>query len=336
MRFLASSYIQAQVRRLASGSDEVMAAVAYWGKDAAEQTGFAEHKNPEAVRVICDLLSGACSPDEIETLTHLGFSVRTLDRLHAKVWIAGDDVIVGSANASHNGLPGDAEEAANASIEAAVLSHDPTLAREAKAWFEMQWCDSSKIEDWHFVKARDMWSRRHRTGGRGFTTPLTEQARHPGSRDRFADLRLLAYLREDSSPGAENHVAENARLYFDDEEWQEFGEEHPWFEWPIRKPVWPHKRGTVFADFNCETQGGEFVFNGFWQIRNCPDIELREVRLTLLTKLPHCNGYFLTPKEQQVIAKRIREVVAEREYREDVYGFYIDENFLEFWDTECA
>ena len=87
MRFLAGTDIQAQVRRLASGSGEVMAAVAYWGKGAAKQTGLAEHKNPKAVRVICDLLSGACNPDEIKTLAHLGFSVSTLDRLHAKVWI---------------------------------------------------------------------------------------------------------------------------------------------------------------------------------------------------------------------------------------------------------
>ena len=37
-----------------------------------------------------------------------------------------------------------------------------------------------------------------------------------------------------------------------------------------------------------------------------------------------------------MIAKRIREVVAERNYRMDDYGSYIDENFLEFWDTERA
>ena len=336
MRFLAGTDIQAQVRPLASGSGEVMAAVAYWGKGAAKQTGLAEHKNPKAVRVICDLLSGACNPDEIETLAHLGFSVSTLDRLHAKVWIAGDNVIVGSANASHNGLPGDAEEAANASIEAAVLSRDPRLARKLSAWFEQQWRTSSQLEDWHLDKARDMWSRRHRTGGRGFTTPLTEQTQHPGSLDRFAGLRLLAYLGEDPSREAEKHVAAKAGLYFTDEEWQEFGKEIPWYEWPTDDPVWPHEPGTVFADFACETKGGKFGFNGFWQIRDFPDIELEEVRLTLLTKLPHCNGHFLSPEEQKVIAKRIREVVAERNYRMDDYGSYIDENFFEFWDTERA
>ena len=85
------------------------------------------------VRIICDLLSGACNPVEIEKLKGLdGVRVRTRDRLHAKVWIGGNDVIVGSANASHNGLPGDDEDAANASIEAAVESHDPGLAERVR------------------------------------------------------------------------------------------------------------------------------------------------------------------------------------------------------------
>ena len=179
-----------------------------------------------------------------------------------------------------------------------------------------------------------MWSRRHRTGGRGFTTPLTEQSQHPGSLDCFAGLRLLAYLGEDPSREAKKRVAAKAGLYFTDEEWQEFGKENPWYEWPTDNPVWPHEPGTVFVDFACKTKGGEFGFNGFWQIRDFSDIELEKVRLTLLTKLPHFNGHFLSPEEQKVIAKRIREVVAERNYRMDDYGSYIDENFLEFWDTE--
>ena len=123
MRFLAGVDIQTQVRTITSRTGEVMAAVAYWGSGAAERTGLTEHDRPASVRAICDLLSGACNPDEIETLMQLGLSVRTLDRLHAKVWIGGDDVIVGSANASRNGLPGEDEQGAN--LEAAVLSQDP-------------------------------------------------------------------------------------------------------------------------------------------------------------------------------------------------------------------
>ena len=334
MRFLSGPDIQAQVRQLASRSGEVMAAVAYWGKGAAERTGITDNDRPAAVRVICDLLSGACNPAEIETLASLGVSVRTLDRLHAKVWIGGDDVIVGSANASHNGLPGDNDEAAHASIEAAVLSRDPRLARQLAVWFEEQWCASSKIEQRHLDQARNMWNRRHRTGGRGFTTPLTEKLQNPDSFDRFAGLRLLAYLGEDVSQEAAKFVEQNYGRYFTDEEWQELGDDNPWYEWPLADPEWEHQPGTVLAEFTCASKGGKFTFNGFWQIRDCPTIELKMVRLTLLTKLPHFNGYFFSLEEQVAIARRIQEVVAERNHRMDDFGSYIDESFLEFWDAD--
>ena len=336
MRFLSGAEIQEQVRRLASRSGEVMAAVAYWGKGATERTGLAENDRPETVRVICDLLSGACNPDEIETLARHGVTVRTLDRLHAKVWIASDQIIVGSANASHNGLPGDDEEAADASIEAAVLSRDPGLARQVAAWFEGQWCASSAIEDRHLKQARDMWSRRHRTGGRGFTAPLTDKIRQPDSLDRFHSLRLIAYLAEDPSPEAKKYVERNHGLHFSDEEWREFGHEGPWYEQPLNAPEWWYRPGTVYMDFSCAAEGGKFTFNGFWQVRDCPTVTLKNVRLklTLLTKLPHFNGCFLTKQEEKDIARRIREIAVQREL--DEFGSYIDESFLEFWEDGRA
>lgn len=330
MRFLAGPEIQAQVRQLATRSGAVMAAVAYWGQGAAERTGLAENDRPESVRVICDLLSGACNPDEIETLARR-VTVRTLDRLHAKVWIASDRVIVGSANASHNGLPGDDEEAANASIEAAVLSRDPSLARQLASWFEDQWCASSEIEARHLEQARDRWNRRHRTGGRGFTASLTDQIAKPDLRNRFRSLRLLAYLDDEWPPEVEEYFKRNRSL-FSDEERREFKQYvYPCYSW--RRPVRPwHPPGTVFMDFSCAAEGDEFTFNGFWQIRDCPTVELEKYWLTLLTKLPDFKGYSLTKQTKKDIARRIQETAAQRNYQLDEFEFYIDKSFRKFWD----
>ena len=338
MRFLAGADIQTQVRRIASGTGEVMAAVAYWGSGAAERTGLTEHDRPASVRVICDLLSGACNPAEIEVLTELGVSVKTLDRLHAKVWICGDDVIVGSANASRNGLPGEGEIGAKANVEAAVLSQDPRLAHELKTWFEKQWCDSDEIEDRHLEQAQQLWKRRRRSGGRGFTSTLTEKIPNPGPLDRFSNLRLIAYLDEGATPEAEKFVGQNAGLYYTDKEWQDFGEKNPWYEWPLGDLDRSHGPGTVFMDFTCSIEGGEFTFNGFWEMRQCPNIELEDanIQLTLLTELPHFNGYSLSPEEEAAIALKIQGTVTERDHQTDEFGSYIDEHFLEFWDTERA
>ena len=88
MRFLTGPEIQAEVRRITARTGEVMAAVAYWGTEAAERTGLTHVRDAANVRIICDLLSGACNPDEIESLMNLGVCVRTLDRL--EVWINGE------------------------------------------------------------------------------------------------------------------------------------------------------------------------------------------------------------------------------------------------------
>ena len=334
MHFLTGVDIQTQVQTIASRSGEVMAAVAYWGKGAAERTGLSGHEDRASVRIICDLLSGACNPNEIEALQRLGFSINTLDRLHAKVWIGGDDVIVGSANASQNGLLGEGEKAANANVEAAVMSHDPALARRLAAWFELQWDASTEIEKRHLVRARQIWKRHRRSGGRGFTSTLGEKILNPGRLDRFSALRLIAYPDEGASPEAERYVSENAPLYYTDEELEQVSADSPFYEWPLASPEWSHKPGTVFADFNCPAEGGQFTFTGFWQIRDCPSIRLETTRITLLTKLPHFDGYPFPGREHAALARRIRTHVEERGHRTDAFGSYIDENFLEFFDPQ--
>lgn len=334
MNFLTGVDIQNQVRTIASSSGEVMAAVAYWGKGAAERTGLSGHEDPASVRIICDLLSGACNPNEIEALQQLGFSVKTLDRLHAKVWISGNYVIVGSANASQNGLLGEGEKAADANVEAAVMSHDPALARRLAAWFELQWDASTEIETRHLARARQIWKRHRRSGGRGFTSTLGERILNSGPLDRFSALRLIAYPDEDASTEAEEHVGENAPLYYTDEELEEIGDDNPFYEWPLDNPEWLHEPGTVFADFSCPTEGGQFNFNGFWEIRDCPNIALEETRITLLTKLPDFDGYPFPRREQTALAHTILAHVEEHGHETDAFGSYIDQNFLEFFDPE--
>lgn len=100
-------------------------------------------------------------------------------------------------------------------------------------------------------------------------------------------------------------------------------------------PEWRHRPGTVFMDFSCTAEGGGFTFNGFWQIRDCPPVKLKKVRLTLLTWLPHFNGCSLTEQEEKNIARRIGEVAKQRGYQPDEFGSYIDESFLEFWEEDA-
>ena len=334
MRFLTGSKIQTHVKKIARRTDALMAAVAYWGTGAAERTGLTRSKKPENVRVICDLLSGACNPAEIERLMQLGLGVKTLDRLHAKVWISRDHVIVGSANASRNGLPGEDESSANANIEAAVLSKDPSLSRKMTNWFEKQWRLATTVDDDHLAMARQLWERRRRSAGRAFTSTVIQKIRNPGPSDRFSQLRLIAYPEGSFSDEAEQFLRNEGRRHYSDEEWQAHGDDWPCYEWPLTVREWTPPPGTVLMDFTCSEEGGTFSFNGFWQVRDCPTVTLTGTQLTLLTKLPHFHGYPISGQDARDIAGRIRRFVAQNENRMDAFGSYIDMNFLEFWDSE--
>ena len=334
MRFLTGPEIHTQVQRFSRRSGEFLAAVAYWGDGATERTGLSEKKNPKQVRIICDLLSGVCKPGEIKALMQRGICVRTLDRLHAKVWINGNDVILGSANASRNGLPGSDEDAAKANIEAAFLSRESSLSQELTRWFEGQWRMATEIDDRILDLAEDLWTRRRHSAKRAFTPTLVQKIRNPDRFDRFSRLRLVAYLVESLSGEAEQFLHAEGRRHYSDDEWQHFGDELPCYEWPLTSPEWKCRPGTVLMDFTCDTEGGEFSFNGFWQVRDCPTVTLTQTRLTLLTKLPHFDGHSLSGTEQQDIAGRICDFVAQRGNRTDRFDSYIDMDFLRFWDSD--
>jgi hypothetical protein len=111
-------------------------AVAFWGRDAKH------YFSGGSARIICNLGTGGTNPYEIQHLVEQGHSVRQNDRLHAKVYIGGGSAVVGSANASANGLGlEDVQQARR--IEAAILIEDAAAISD---WFERLWSDPQTRE----------------------------------------------------------------------------------------------------------------------------------------------------------------------------------------------
>ncbi len=335
MRFLTGASIQRHVSRIVRRTADVSAAVAYWGTGAAERTGMRK-RNPGRVRVICDLLSGACNPSEIETLLGLGVQVRTLDRLHAKVWIAGDDVIIGSSNASKNGLPIEDDTGAGGNVEAAMLSRDPGLSCELQGWFDARWQDSVDVTDEHLAEAARLWRRRSKADRRAFARTLTQKLRNPQPSDRFTGLRIVAYRATGWSDQAERFLQEEAKAHYPDSERADLNGEAPFYEWPASGSEWAPGARTALMDFSCARRGGPFTFNGFWAVREGPSIPLTESRLTLLMKLADFNGHTISKAVEAELAKRVRRLVAHRGHHVDESGFYIDMDFLDFCEAGRA
>ncbi len=154
MKFLHGGEILDAIREMVEDKtlweDPLNIAVAYWGKGAIDITGLlARHsKNSGEVRIVCDLMSGACNPKPIEEMLNLGFDVRKYDGMHAKVWLCREQSIVGSANVSINGLGFENDEDITKSAhnrEAAFHSNSIRVARSVRTWFDGLWNDSCSI-----------------------------------------------------------------------------------------------------------------------------------------------------------------------------------------------
>jgi hypothetical protein len=100
--FLADNQILKELSGVLKISDGADLAIAYWGANATKTLGIDIIKGP--VRILCDAYSGACNPDELSKLLQLDVDLRTRNGLHAKIVITSTSLIVGSANASANGL----------------------------------------------------------------------------------------------------------------------------------------------------------------------------------------------------------------------------------------
>ena len=173
MRFLTGSEIQQEVRNIMSRPGEVMAAVAYWGKHGEERTGLDRKENPQSARIICDLDHVACNPFAIEDLLTHRLPVKTLSRLHAKVWLSGDDVVLGSANASAGALPDDPHDG-RANIEAAFVTHGHELARTVRDWFEARWDDAREISPKDLERAKKRWEEAQKRNRQAPPAPRSE------------------------------------------------------------------------------------------------------------------------------------------------------------------
>jgi hypothetical protein len=104
MRFLNTKEALLEIRKQFETSSTADLAVAFWGKGAPEELGIS--KSQARLTVICNLSMGGTNPAVIRSLrtTHGAPTVRQNDRLHAKVYLFAHAAVIGSSNASANGL----------------------------------------------------------------------------------------------------------------------------------------------------------------------------------------------------------------------------------------
>ena len=164
-KILDGAAAEREIKNLLSACSRARLAVAYWGSGAVARFGLnAVRKRTVDIEITCDLMSGACNPSEVKKLIKLfgPDRVRTRDRLHAKAWITDVGCVLGSSNASANGLGHEADETLGL-IEANLSfpgMPQPILAAW-EGWYEASArADSVPIDDELLNEAQERWAAR--------------------------------------------------------------------------------------------------------------------------------------------------------------------------------
>ncbi|MEG3086297.1 phospholipase D family protein [Sphingomonas sp. PB4P5] len=186
IKFLTGGDLATAIKEVLSGAD-VRCAVAYWG--AGIDQAFPPSEGPPAARIICDVTRGGTSP---KALVDLGATKNKLLRhvpdLHAKVYISDRGAVVGSANASSNGIGFDTGPGL---IEAGMLlAPADTGFAEAGAWFALLWKRSKKVDKEALALARKRFRPSGVPGGRPIRVGslLDQIAADP---DRFSEISIV-------------------------------------------------------------------------------------------------------------------------------------------------
>jgi hypothetical protein len=132
LKFLSETEIGPEFLKL-MGKDKRFA-VAFWGNGALTSLGL-DGRGAIGAKIICNLESGATNPDVVKQLIQSGAVVRSNPKLHAKVYASSSTIILGSSNASANGLVVEGKNELTGWIEANIMTDDPTLVGKVGKWF---------------------------------------------------------------------------------------------------------------------------------------------------------------------------------------------------------
>ena len=122
MELLDGPGARKRIAALAQVSTEGRFAVAFWGIGAGEDLNIL--RLGSRAKVLCNLATGGTNPREIANLRNAGVRVLQSDDLHAKVYLFPGGAVIGSSNASANGLSLQGAECAGWN-EANVFTADP-------------------------------------------------------------------------------------------------------------------------------------------------------------------------------------------------------------------
>lgn len=206
MQFLNEKDGLKAIQEMLGKADVASIVVAFWGSGATDALGL--RKYWRSLRVVCNLESGACNPSEVEELLKLGgnVEVRSDPRLHGKVYLTDAQLVLGSSNASANGLVVEGPAIAGWA-EANITTTDSELLSQTRAWCEERFLAAGTITPEKIALARVAWMARRAASPAvgGLSTDLFGSVRKQPDHPAFAKIKVVQWAREVSAHAEREH-----------------------------------------------------------------------------------------------------------------------------------
>ncbi|WP_313592050.1 phospholipase D family protein [Agrobacterium cavarae] len=291
MIFLNEYKALTKIREILEAADEATIVVAFWGKGAIDSLGL--RKPWRSLKIVCNLESGACNPDEIEELLQLGSSVEVRSdlRLHGKVYSSGSGVVLGSSNASTSGLVVEGV-AAHGWSEANIFSDDTDLNSEIQNWCNERFERAKPITQADIVAAQKLWKIRKEASDRtaASANDLIQAVRKKPKDFANSKIKVVRWARKATKEAekAYNSAVRADHLLEGTDYYEGWGDDMKVDDWLI--------------DYRIDRS--EAVFTGYWKVLETQG-ELAIVRKEDAIALPAEGVLRLDEVHQKLIAEMI-------------------------------
>lgn len=270
IEFVSGNALTSRICQVVKSTTQIDLAVAFWGSGSIERLALPD--NLEHVRILCDLTSGACNPNVVHELHSRQAKIWTKDGMHAKVYLGERAAVIGSANASANGL-GEEDDELDLGLEAGVFTSNIGVIKRARAWFSSQLNDADEVEVEFIDKLCAEYNERkkHRPMRRGIRKDslLTALDNNPKLFARRA-VRLIAYEYSGFTSEELKPYRKIGPQLYGASTFKKFRRDgiYPFY---IDYTGWPVSPGEWFLDFEVlpnqkNSKGIKVKFGGIWQV----------------------------------------------------------------------